>query len=96
MSKKVFAANSQAIDHFTIAKSDTVNFVADTTNNPAGYEACSGIYVGTGGDVVVVSLAGVAKTYKNVANGSFLPLNALRVNSTNTTASDMLGLVSKV
>ncbi len=89
---KKFPPFQQATDWFTIAKSDTVNFVADTSNNPVGYTiAC--IYVGTTGDVAIVSATDTALTFKNVPSGTFLPVLAKRVNSANTTASDMIGLV---
>jgi hypothetical protein len=95
MAKKVFVPAGQAIDWFTIAKSDTVNFVDDSTNNPKAYICCSGIFVGTTGDVAIVEASGTVKTFKNIASGQFLPVSAIRINSTNTTASDMLALISQ-
>ena len=52
-----------------------------------------GIYVGTGGDVaVILSGDSTAVTFAGVQSGSVLPLRVSRVNSTNTTASDIVGL----
>lgn len=64
-----------------ISKSDTVNFAP-----------CRGIYVGGGGDVVVVGLDGIAATFVAVPSGAILPVQAIRVNSTNTTATSMVAL----
>ena len=50
------------------------------------------LYVGTGGDVVVLTAGGQTVTFSNVPTGSFIPLQVRRVNSTNTTASDILVL----
>jgi hypothetical protein len=72
-----------AFDHFAITPSDSTNFNA----------YARGIYVGVGGDVVVVSPAGNAVTYKNVPTGAILPVIAIRVNSTSTTATNMVGFV---
>lgn len=50
-----------------------------------------GIYVGTGGTVVVVPVDGDATvTYTNVANGQVLPIQITRVNATSTTASGII------
>lgn len=50
------------------------------------------LYVGTGGDVAVVTPDGAVSTFKNVASGSVLPVQTRRVNSTNTTAADIVAL----
>lgn len=58
------------------------------------------IYVGTGGTVVAVMLdpsqetpTEKACTYKNVPSGTYLMGRFLRVNSTGTTAQDMIGIL---
>lgn len=52
------------------------------------------IFVGTGGNVVVVDTAGNTVTHKNVASGSYIgPFKVARVNATNTTATDMIGYI---
>lgn len=65
-----------------ITKSDATNFAAGE---------CRGIYVGVTGDVVVVTSRGDTVTFKAVPVG-VLPVRAVRVNSTNTTATDMVAL----
>lgn len=59
-----------------------------------------GLFVGTGGNVAVIfaadvtnSGAGTAVTLKNVANGTLLPIAVRRVMATNTTATDIVGIV---
>ena len=52
-----------------------------------------GLYVGVGGTVVVVTLANVAITFVNVASGQILPVACRRVNSTSTTATNIIGLI---
>lgn len=50
------------------------------------------IFVGNGGDVVVVSVEGEAETFENVPDGSILPVICKRVNATGTTASGLIAL----
>lgn len=51
-----------------------------------------GIYVGVGGDINVVMLSGEVLLFENVPGGVILPTHCVRVNLTNTTATNMLGL----
>lgn len=92
MATKKFPPFFQADDWFTIAPSDTVNFADDTSNNPKAYPLAA-IFVGTGGNITLVSGSGVAKTFLNVPSGTFMPCLAKRVNNTNTAAADILGMV---
>jgi hypothetical protein len=70
--------------HAAITPSDSTNFTRGV---------CRGIWVGTGGDISIVDKHGNTAVWKNVPNGTLLPIRALRVNSTGTvTASDMLAL----
>jgi len=48
-------------------------------------------YVGTGGNLVLVTRGGIEVTYKNVPNGGYVWGTALRVKATGTTASDIVG-----
>lgn len=70
-----------ALRAFSVVPSDTVPL------NPIP----KGIYVGTGGTVV---LRGVGSdqdvTYKNLANGSYISVRAAFVRATGTTAQDMV------
>jgi hypothetical protein len=52
------------------------------------------IYVGTGGDVVVVDTEGNTVTHKNAGSGTYLgPFQVARVMATNTTAQNLIGYV---
>lgn len=63
----------------------------DSTNFTNG--EARGIYVGVGGNVVVVLPGtGGAVTFTNVPSGAVLPVRAIRVNSTSTTATNMVAL----
>lgn len=75
--------NTPADDCFAITKSDSVNF----TN------MVRGIYVGGTGDVTILTPNGNTVTFTAVPVGTILPARAVRVNSTNTTATLMVGLI---
>ena len=56
-------------------------------------KAMPSLYVGVAGDVSVeMAGTGAAIVYKGVAAGSTLPINVTRVNSTATTATDIVAL----
>jgi hypothetical protein len=74
------AASSEA--SFAITPSDSVNFTY----------AIRGIYVGGTGNIVVVNENGSTVTFSNVPVGLILPVRCIRVNSTSTTATLMVGL----
>lgn len=50
------------------------------------------LYVGVAGNVALVTTAGTVLTFVGVLAGSILPVRVSRVNSTNTTATDMIAL----
>jgi len=50
----------------------------------------SQLFVGTAGDIAVKFSSGEVVTFKNIANGSFLPINVVKVMATNTTATDII------
>lgn len=52
----------------------------------------AGIYVGTGGNVAVRTQGGTDVTFTSVGSGSIIPLGITRVYSTDTTASNIVGL----
>jgi len=68
--------------HFSITPSDSTDFTNVTR----------GIYVGVGGDIVIVAKEGGALTYKNALAGTIIPVRATRVNSTSTTATNLIGI----
>ena len=66
--------------------------VTVTTLKPieVGY---SGLYIGVTGDVAIKGIGGVAVTFKAVPAGTILPIGVNRVMATNTTATNILGLI---
>jgi hypothetical protein len=51
-----------------------------------------GLYVGVGGDVVVVTSKGNQRTFKGVPTGAVLPIRVRQVVASGTTATDILAL----
>jgi hypothetical protein len=76
-----------------ITKSDTVNFDGTTYAANAATKAipADAIYVGGAGIVVAIDESGKAVNFTAVA-GEILPIRAIRVNSTTTTATLMVAL----
>lgn len=72
-----------AMDSFEITPSNTVYL-------PVMARA---LYVGVGGNVVVITPASTSVTFVSVPSGKILPVMAIRINSTNTTATNIVGLV---
>jgi hypothetical protein len=50
------------------------------------------LFIGTGGTLVVTSIAGATLTFLNVASGTLLPIACTQVQATNTTCSGIIGL----
>ena len=76
------APTSPALDAFAITPSDSTDFAQVTR----------GVYVGGAGDVAAVMSDGTVVTFVGALAGSVLPIRAKRVNSTNTTATSLVGL----
>lgn len=93
MAKKAFIPKGHFFDWFPVSKSDTVNFVDDTTNNPTGYINCSAIYAAGAGNVVAVSAGGTLQTFA-LAAGEIKNISCIRINSTNTTATGIAALIA--
>ncbi|SMP00073.1 hypothetical protein SAMN06265173_1703 [Thalassovita litoralis] len=53
---------------------------------------CRALYIGTTGDLALISVGGTTVTFRNVAAGSILPVRASRVLDTGTTATDIVAL----
>jgi len=81
----IITSNNKAV---AITKSDSTDMVDFQQNN----RLTNAIYVGGGGDVVVVFQDGTTQTFAGAVAGSVLPVAARRVNSTSTTATQMLAL----
>ncbi len=50
------------------------------------------LYVGSGGDISVLNSESSAVVFKNVPDGSFLPVNTTRVKATDTTAQHIIAI----
>ena len=88
-----------ANDFLTRFKSDlagpSASFAAVVPHNTTNLTVPTrGLFIGVAGNVSVVPLASPSTSvvFKNVAAGSVLPVAALRVNATGTTATDIVAL----
>lgn len=75
-------------------QADPKNGIFSVTPNDSTDLEYTGVvlYIGTGGDVKVdASLAGT-ETFKNLPDGSILPVKVDRVYASGTTATDIIGL----
>lgn len=77
--------------YVAITKSDTVNFDASESKTGQDVTPCDAIFVGGAGIIVAIMQNGVAVNFTCVA-GQLLPIRAIRVNSTTTTATLMVAL----
>lgn len=67
-------------------------YKALTKSDGTSYVGLRALFIGTAGDVVLDDgLGNVSVTFKNVANGTLLPVCAKRV-MTATTAADIVGI----
>ena len=74
------------------AASATGAAVVVTNNTATLLTGCRGLYVGTAGDVTARVADGGVITFRNVPAGTILPISLLGVNTTGTTAADMVAL----
>ena len=73
--------STQAI---TVTPSDTTNFASPIR----------ALYVGAGGDLAIVPSGDDSPVIlRSAVTGSFLPISIKRVDSTNTTATDLVGFL---
>lgn len=75
----------------TVTPSDTVNIPSLSNENGRGNNGCV-LYVGSAGDLRVLTAGGDDVVFAGIAAGTFLPVQVLRVFSTNTTASSIVAL----
>ena len=66
------------------------DFGALTPSDSTQGFAIRGVFVGTGGDIAVKNLNDETITFKNVADGTYLPVVTETVLSTGTTATDLV------
>lgn len=76
-------------DQAAPAVSWTAVTTSDTVNMPAG---CRSIYVGGAGNIVAVGWDNTVATFTAVPAGTVLPIQAKRINATNTTATLMIAM----
>ncbi len=67
-------------------------FAVTPSNDADLPQQTRGLYVGTSGHLAVQLLAGDSIVLKHVPGGTILPLRAVRVLATGTTAADIVGL----
>lgn len=73
-----------------ITKSNSANFIPTLTQS-GGYATCEAIYVGGAGVVAAVFSDSTVVNF-TAAAGEILPIRCIRVNDTNTTATEMVAL----
>ena len=78
------------IDETIAAEGAILTTPSDSTD--LFYGICRGIWVGTAGDVAVVTPKGMTVTYPSVVAGLAHPIKAKRILSTGTTAITVLAL----
>jgi hypothetical protein len=74
-----------------ISPDDNANIPEVSSQDGSGNNGCV-LYVGTGGDLRVMTVGGDEVIFFNVPTGSFIPVQVLRVFSTDTTAERILAL----
>ena len=77
-----------------VTPSNTVNipFPGDATAAPNTAQWPCVLYVGTGGTLRVLTAGGNDVTLVNVADGTFIPIQVVRVFSSTTDAADIVAL----
>jgi hypothetical protein len=84
----------QALRAAAVTPSDTANIpnVALQSGDPVESSSACSLFVGTGGTLVVRTAGGDDVTLLNIADGTFLPIQVVRVFATGTTAAGILAL----
>jgi hypothetical protein len=77
-----------------VTPNDTVNipFPGDATAAPNAAKWPCVLYVGTGGTLRIMTADGDDVTLVNVADGTFIPIQVIRVFSSTTDAADIVAL----
>lgn len=74
-----------------VTPSDTVNIPSLSSESGTPNRGCV-LYIGTGGDLKVLTVGGDEVTFSNIQEGTFLPVQVVRVFETDTTASNIIAL----
>jgi hypothetical protein len=84
----------QAHRAVAVTPSDTDNIpnAGSQAGEPVTSSGACVLYVGTGGALKVRSAGGDDVIFTNIPDGTFLPVQVVRVFATGTTASDILAL----
>jgi len=82
------------LDGFNLGKQQIQGekFVTVTASDTNTIGLTSAVYVGVTGDVALEDSEGNQVTFKNVPQGTFMPLRVVRVLSTGTTATDIVAI----
>lgn len=75
-------------------KEESANRVFAITNDADFPEESDAIYVGVGGDIRLVSVDGDTVTFKDVPTGTQLMVRAVKVLSSGTDATDLVGMAT--
>lgn len=75
----------------SITPTDTAATKFEVPTSSGNEQPTKAIYVGTGGTLIVVKNDGTEITFTNVPDASLLPINCVRVKSTGTTATGLVG-----
>ena len=75
----------------SVTPSDTVNIPSLSSESGTPNRGCV-LYIGTGGDLKVLTIGGDEVTFSNIQEGTFLPVQVLRVFSTGTGADNIIAL----
>jgi len=67
------------------------DFVAVTPSDSTVLTLTQGIYIGTSGDLVVLTKAGTTATFKNISSGVIYPIQCTKV-GVSSTAADILAV----
>ena len=74
-----------------VVPSNTVNIPNVASQDGSGNNGCV-LYVGTKGNIKVMTVGGDEVVFTNIQDGSFIPVQVLKVFSTGTTASNIVAL----
>ena len=80
----------QAYRAAAVTPSDTVDIPSVSTATGKNFGCC--LYVGTAGDIRVLTVGGDTVTFVGINTGAFIPVQVKRVYTTGTTASNILAL----
>ncbi len=84
--------DSFTANQFNVSPATNAELVSpsDSVNLPLGVSRA--LYVGTGGDINVITDGGQTVLFSNVPDGSILPIRVSRVKFSSTTASGIISL----